>query len=133
MESHEAMRSTAQPLTGATLKHMRALRRSTTRRPTRPACSKKGYRYLWTKVLQDPVPATTSATNQSDDDEWFAQHEANDDAQRQAQWQQQMAQGNDDEQASMDAANASYAAEAAQAAANVSAAASFDAQMTVGN
>jgi hypothetical protein len=33
----------------------------------------------------------------------------------------------------MDAANASYAADAAQAVANFSAAASFDAQMTVGN
>jgi hypothetical protein len=44
-----------------------------------------------------------------------------------------MDQENDDEQASMAAANASYAADAAQAAANVAAAASFDAQMTVGN
>lgn len=40
-------------------------------------------------------------------------------ATRQAQWQRQMEQENDDEQASMDAANASYAADAAQAAANV--------------
>jgi hypothetical protein len=102
--------------------------------PAYKACMlQKGYRYLWTKVLQDPVHATASATNQSDDDGWSAQHEANDDAQRQAQWQQQMNQENDDEQASMDAANASYAADAAQDAANVSAAASFDAQMTVGN
>jgi hypothetical protein len=102
--------------------------------PAYKACMlQKGYRYLWTKVLQDPVHATTYAAKQSDDDEWSAQHEANDDAQRQAQWQQQMSQENDDEQASMDAANASYAADAAQAAANVSAAASFDAQMTVGN
>jgi hypothetical protein len=101
--------------------------------PAYKACMlQKGYRYLWTKVLQDPVHTTTYATKQSDDD-GSAQREANDDAQRQAQWQQQMSQENDDEQASMDAANASYAADAAQAAANVSAAASFDAQMTVGN
>ena len=101
--------------------------------PSYKACMlQKGYRYLWTKVLQDPAHATTYATKQSDDD-GSAQREANDDAQRQAQWQQQMSQENDDEQASMDAANASYAADAAQAAANVSAAASFDAQMTVGN
>jgi hypothetical protein len=38
-----------------------------------------------------------------------------------------------DEQSAMDAANASYAQDAATAAANVAAAASFDAQMTVGN
>jgi hypothetical protein len=38
-----------------------------------------------------------------------------------------------DEQNAMDAANASYAQDAATAAANVAAAASFDAQMTVGN
>jgi hypothetical protein len=103
--------------------------------PAYKACMlQKGYRFLSTKVVQDPVPATTYATNRSDDDDdWYAQHEANDDAERQAQWQQQMQQGNDAEQASMDAANAGYAADAAQAAANVAAAASFDAQMTVGN
>jgi hypothetical protein len=102
--------------------------------PAYKACMlQKGYRYLSTKVVQDPAPATAHTANHSADDEWSAQHEANDDAQRQAQWQRQMDQENDDEQASMDAANASYAADAAQAAANVSAAASFDAQMTVGN
>jgi hypothetical protein len=102
--------------------------------PAYKACMlQKGYRFLWTKVVQDPVPAPTYATNQSDDDGWYAQHEANDDAERQAQFQQQMQQENDDEQAAMDAANTAYAADAAQAAANVAAAASFDAQMTVGN
>ena len=39
----------------------------------------------------------------------------------------------DDEQNAIDAANASYAQDAATAAANVAAAATFDAQMTVGN
>jgi len=37
------------------------------------------------------------------------------------------------EQSAMDAANAGYAQDAATAAANVAAAATFDAQMTVGN
>jgi hypothetical protein len=102
--------------------------------PAYKACMlQKGYRFLSTKVVQDPAPAPTYATTQSNDDDWYAEHEANDDAERQAQWQQQMQQGNDAEQASMDAANAGYAADAAQAAANVAAAASFDAQMTVGN
>jgi hypothetical protein len=102
--------------------------------PAFKACMlQNGYRFLSTKVVQDPVQTPTYATNRSDDDDWLAQHEANDDAERQAQWQQQMQQGNDDGQAAMAAANAGYAQDAAQAAADVSAAASFDAQMTVGN
>jgi hypothetical protein len=102
--------------------------------PAYKACMlQKGYRFLSTKVVQDPAPATSYATKQSDDDGLNAEREANDAAARQAQWQQQMDQASDDEQAAMAAANTAYAADAAQAAANVAAAATFDAQMTVGN
>ena len=102
--------------------------------PAYKACMlQRGYRFLSTKVVQDPERTPAYATNRSDDDGWAAEREANDSAARQAQWQQQMDQSSDDEAAAMDAANTAYAADAAQAAANVSAAATFDAQMTVGN
>ena len=96
----------------------------------------RGYRFEYTKVVQDPPRATSRAVAQqfydgprvtisigggADDEAAGAAAENNTD------WAAQQ------EQNAMDAANAAYAQDAATAAANVAAAASFDAQMTVGN
>ena len=96
----------------------------------------RGYRFEYTKVVQDPPRATSRAVAQQfydgprvtisiggggDDEAAGAAAENN------ADWAAQQ------EQNAMDAANAAYAQDAATAAANVAAAASFDAQMTVGN
>jgi hypothetical protein len=96
----------------------------------------RGYRFEYTKVVQDPPSATSRSVAQrsysgptvtisigggSDDDDAANTAAENND------WAAQQ------EQSAMDAANASYAQDAATAAANVAAAATFDAQMTVGN
>jgi hypothetical protein len=110
----------------------------------------RGYRFEYTKVVQDPPRAKQvasripvkgnfidpdtglSCTNTgwaticdggvaSGDDEPASTAQDNND------WAAQQ------EQSAMDAANAGYAQDAATAAANVAAAATFDAQMTVGN
>ena len=95
----------------------------------------RGYRFEYTKVVQDPPSATSRSVAQQpysgpsvtisigggdDDDAANTAAENND-------WAAQQ------EQSAMDAANAAYAQDAATAAANVAAAATFDAQMTVGN
>jgi hypothetical protein len=71
----------------------------------------RGYRFEFTKVVQDAPSAATRSVAQQSYNDWAAQQE----------------------QSAMDAANAGYAQDAATAAANVAAAATFDAQMTVGN
>jgi hypothetical protein len=94
----------------------------------------RGYRFQYTDVVQDPPSAAERAVAQrsytgpsvtisiggggneaagtaAENNDWAAQQE----------------------QSAMDAANAGYAQDAATAAANVAAAATFDAQMTVGN
>ncbi len=95
----------------------------------------RGYRFEFTKVVQDaPSAATRSVAQRSyggpsvtisigggGDDEAASTAAENND------WAAQQ------EQSVMDAANAAYAQDAATAAANVAAAATFDAQMTVGN
>jgi hypothetical protein len=94
----------------------------------------RGYRFEFTKVVQDaPSAATRSVAQQSysgpsvtisiggGDDEAASTAAENND------WAAQQ------EQSAMDAANEAYAQDAATAAANVAAAATFDAQMTVGN
>ena len=94
----------------------------------------RGYRFEFTKVVQDaPSAATRSVAQRSysgpsvtisiggGDDEAASTAAENND------WAAQQ------EQSAMDAANAGYAQDAATAAANVAAAATFDAQMTVGN
>lgn len=94
----------------------------------------RGYRFEYTKVVQDPPSATSRSVAQSysgpsvtisigggDDDEAAGTAAENND------WAAQQAQS------AMDAANAAYAQDAATAAANAAAAASFDMQMTVGN
>jgi hypothetical protein len=95
----------------------------------------RGYRFEFTKVVQDPPSATARSVAQrsysgpsvtisiggGDDDEAADTPAENND------WAAQQ------EQSAMDAANAGYAQDAATAAANVAAAATFDAQMTVGN
>jgi hypothetical protein len=95
----------------------------------------RGYRFEFTKVVQDPPGATSRSLAQQSysgpsvtisiggggDDE------AADTAAQNNDWAAQQ------EQSGMDAANAAYAQDAATAAANVAAAASFDMQMTVGN
>jgi hypothetical protein len=94
----------------------------------------RGYRFEYTDVVQDPPSATSRSVAQQsysgpsvtisigggDDDEPATAPDNND-------WAAQQ------EQSAMDAANAGYAQDAATAAANVAAAATFDAQMTVGN
>jgi hypothetical protein len=94
-----------------------------------------GYRFEFTKVVQDaPSAASRSVAQRSysgpsvtisigggGDDEAASTAADNND------WAAQQ------EQSAMDAANAGYAQDAATAAANVAAAATFDAQMTVGN
>jgi hypothetical protein len=94
----------------------------------------RGYRFEYTKVVQDPPSAATRSVAQrsysgpsvtisiggGDEDAAAPAAENND-------WAAQQ------EQSAMDAANAGYAQDAAIAAANVAAAATFDAQMTVGN
>jgi hypothetical protein len=96
----------------------------------------RGYRFDYTKVVQDPPSATSRPVAQKsyggpsvtisigggDDDE-----AADTAAQNNNDWAAQQ------QQSVLDAANASYAQDAATAAANVAAAATFDAQMTVGN
>jgi hypothetical protein len=97
----------------------------------------RGYRFEYTKVVQDPPSATSRSVAQSysgpsvtisiggggggDDDE------AADTAAENNDWAAQQ------EQSAMDAANAAYAQDAATAAANAAAATSFDMQMMVGN
>jgi hypothetical protein len=95
----------------------------------------RGYRFEYTKVVQDPPSATSRSEAQRSysgptvtisiggggDDEAAGTAAENND------WAAQQ------EQSAMDAANAAYAQDAATAAANVAAAATFDAQMTVGN
>jgi hypothetical protein len=95
----------------------------------------RGYRFEYTKVVQDPPsyssrsvaqrsysgPSVTISIGGGDD------NEATDAAADNNDWAAQQ------EQSAMDAANAGYAQDAATAAANVAAAATFDAQMTVGN
>jgi hypothetical protein len=94
----------------------------------------RGYRFEFTKVVQDaPSAASRSVAQRSysgpsvtisiggGDDEAASTAADNND------WAAQQ------EQSAMDAANAGYAQDAATAAANVAAAATFDAQMTVGN
>ncbi len=96
----------------------------------------RGYRFEYTKVVQDPPSATSRAVAQqsysgprvtisigggADDETTDTAADNNND------WAAQQ------EQSAMDAANAAYAQDAATAAANVAAAATFDAQMTVGN
>jgi hypothetical protein len=95
----------------------------------------RGYRFEYTDVVQDPPSATSRSVAQrsysgpsvtvsiggGDDDEPASTAQDNND------WAAQQ------EQSAMDAANAGYAQDAATAAANVAAAATFDAQMTVGN
>jgi hypothetical protein len=95
----------------------------------------RGYRFEFTKVVQDPPSAASRSAAQwsyggpsvtvsigggGDDDAANTAVENND-------WAAQQ------EQSAMDAANAGYAQDAATAAANVAASATFDAQMTVGN
>jgi hypothetical protein len=95
----------------------------------------RGYRFEFTKVVQDAPSATSRSVAQrsysgptitisigggGDDEAASAPVDNND-------WAAQQ------EQSAMDAANAGYAQDAATAAANVAAAASFDAQMTVSN
>jgi hypothetical protein len=95
----------------------------------------RGYRFEFTKVVQDPPSATSKSAAQ-----WSysgpsitisigggGDNEAADTAAGNNDWAAQQ------EQSAMDAANAGYAQDAATAAANVAAAATFDAQMTVGN
>ncbi|SHI05972.1 hypothetical protein [Bradyrhizobium erythrophlei] len=88
----------------------------------------RGYRFEYTKVVQDPPTtaarsvAQRSYTGPSDGGDWSTQNETS-----------TVAPELDDEQNAIDAANAGYARDAATAAANVAAAATFDAQMTVGN
>jgi hypothetical protein len=95
----------------------------------------RGYRFEFTKVVQDPPSATSKSAAQ-----WSysgpsitisigggGDNEAADTAAGNNDWAAQQ------EQSAMDAANAGYAQDAATAAANVEAAATFDAQMTVGN
>ena len=94
----------------------------------------RGYRFEYTKVVQDPPSATSRSVSQSysgpsvtisigggGDDEAAGTAADNND------WAAQQAQS------AMDAANAAYAQDAATAAANAAAAASFDMQMTVRN
>jgi hypothetical protein len=69
---------------------------------------------------------------QSNDDDWLTQNE-NDTSAEQRQWEQQQTAASDDEQNAIDSANAGYAQAAAQAASDATQAASFAAQMTVGN
>jgi hypothetical protein len=96
---------------------------------------KRGYRFEFTKVVQDPPSATSRPVAQ-----WSysgpsitisigggGDNEAADTAAGNNDWAAQQ------EPSAMDAANAGYAQDAATAAANVAAAATFDAQMTVGN
>jgi hypothetical protein len=95
----------------------------------------RGYRFEYTRVVQDPPTAAARSVAQrsyagpsigvsigggDDSAGWSTQNDNS------------TPQG-DDEQSAIDAANAGYAQDAATAAANVAAAASFDAQMTVGN
>jgi len=97
----------------------------------------RGYRFEYTKVVQDPPSATSRSVAQSysgpsvtisigggDDDEAAGTAAENND------WAAQQAQSAMD---AANAANAAYAQDAATAAANAAAAASFDMQMTVGN
>jgi hypothetical protein len=95
----------------------------------------RGYRFEYTKVVQDPPsaaarsvaqrsysgPSVTVSIGGGDDDDTANTAAENND------WAAQQ------EQSAMDAANAGYAQDAATAAANVAASATFDAQMTVGN
>jgi hypothetical protein len=94
----------------------------------------RGYRFEYTKVVQDPPSATSRSVAQqsySGPSVTISIGGGSDDAANTA------ADNNDwaaqQEQSAMDAANAGYAQDAATAAANVAAAATFDAQMTVGN
>ena len=94
----------------------------------------RGYRFEYTKVVQDPPSATSRSVAQqsySGPSVTISIGGGGDDAANTA------ADNNDwaaqQEQSAMDAANAGYAQDAATAAANVAAAATFDAQMTVGN
>jgi hypothetical protein len=94
----------------------------------------RGYRFEYTKVVQDPPSATSRSVAQqsySGPSVTISIGGGGDDAANTA------ADNNDwaaqQEQSAMDAANAAYAQDAATAAANVAAAATFDAQMTVGN
>ena len=95
----------------------------------------RGWRFEYTNVVQDPPgvaeravaqrsytgPSVSVSIGGSNDSE------AADTAAENNDWAAQQ------EQSAMDAANAGYAQDAATAAANVAAAATFDAQMTVGN
>ena len=97
----------------------------------------RGYRFEYTRVVQDPPTAAAGSvaqrsyagpgigvsTGRGDDSAGWSTPNEN----------SAVASQNDDEQSAIDAANAGYAQDAATAAANVAAAASFDAQMTVGN
>lgn len=97
----------------------------------------RGYRFDYTKVVQDPpsatsrpvarqffgAPSVTISIGGGADDETSADTTADNNN----DWAAQQ------EQDAMGAANAAYAQDAATAAANIAAAATFDAQMTVGN
>jgi hypothetical protein len=94
----------------------------------------RGYRFQYTDVVQDPPSAAERAVAQRSYTGPSVTvsiggggSEAADTATENNDWAAQQ------EQSAMDAANAGYAQDAATAAANVAAAATFDAQMTVGN
>jgi hypothetical protein len=95
----------------------------------------RGYRFQYTDVVQDPPSAAERAVAQRSytgpsvtiSIGGGGDNEAADTAAENNDWAAQQ------EQSATDAANAGYAQDAATAAANVAAAATFDAQMTVGN
>ncbi|KJC43025.1 hypothetical protein UP09_18155 [Bradyrhizobium sp. LTSP885] len=94
----------------------------------------RGWHFEYTNVVQDPPSAAEQAVAQRsytgpsvNISIGGGDNEAADTATENNDWAAQQ------EQSAMDAANAGYAQDAATAAANVTAAATFDAQMTVGN